>query len=78
MFGMHISILPLNGRPTRWSSLEAMTLDTGKLLLIARNLSDFGVALQSRTAPPDASFYRSLGQAFVDVSEAVGDLTTKR
>lgn len=52
-------------------------LDRAKLLTIARNLSDYGVALQSRTSPPDGEFYRAMGQAFVGISEAIGDLTTK-
>lgn len=47
------------------------------MLGIARNLSDYGAQLQSRTTPPDAEVMRAIGQAFVDISEAIGDLTTK-
>lgn len=52
-------------------------LDTAKLLRIARDLSDYGVQLQNRTTPPDAAVMNAMGAAFVDISEAIGDLATK-
>lgn len=70
----------------RWSThgvlLSAMvwlmtSLDVSKLRTIARNLSDYGTALSSRTSPPDAEMMRAMGQAFIDISEAIGDLATK-
>lgn len=54
-----------------------MTLDTTKLLSIAQNLADYGAGLQTRTTPLDRSGINALGTAIVDISEAIGDLTTE-
>jgi len=50
-------------------------MDEMKLLEIARRVSDYGVDLSTRTSPPDPELYRAMGAAFVDISEAIGDLT---
>jgi hypothetical protein len=50
-------------------------IDTAKLLGIARQLSDYGVSLSTRTAAPDPALYTAMGSAFIDIAEAIGDIT---
>lgn len=52
-----------------------MNRDVAKLQVIARDLSELGIALSNRTAPPDAEMYVAIGEAFVAVSEAIDDIT---
>lgn len=48
-----------------------------KLLGIAQNLSDYGVQVSSRTAPIDREMLQAMGTAYVEISEAIGDLATE-
>lgn len=52
-------------------------IDTVKLLTIAQNLSDYGVDLSRRTSAPDADVNAAMGRAFIEISEAIGDITTE-
>lgn len=51
--------------------------DLAKLLQIAQNLSDYGVQVSSRTTAIDREMLQAMGAAYIDISEAIGDLATE-
>lgn len=51
--------------------------DLAKLLGIARNLSDYGVQVSSRTESVDREMLQAMGAAYIEISEAIGDLATE-
>lgn len=52
-----------------------MDRDVVKLQGISRDLSDLGIELSNRTAPPDIALCNLIGEAFVAMSEAVNDIS---
>lgn len=52
-----------------------MNRDVAKLQGIARDLSALGLQLSNQAEPPSVETCVSIGQAFVALSEAIGDIT---
>lgn len=52
-----------------------MNRDVAKLQGIARDLSELGLALSNRASSPDAEMCVAIGEAFVALSEAIGDIS---
>lgn len=51
--------------------------DLAKLLQIAKNLSDYGIQVSSRTTAVDREMLQAMGAAYMEISEAIGDLATE-